>query len=164
MGLEGLGLWQQVVVEARAGRVDSRRARVASRCCRSIKLRYECRGARVHGTHRSAVEIMSISHASRTLPHLEVNRTDRTVVATRALTSNSPQRLGGDCVQAICASKSGFITYPQSAVLLPRENRREVVFRVDVVAECAGAEEGVDEAAVGELAENLRKTVFSMMP
>ena len=69
------------------------------------------------------------------------------------------ERLGGKRVEARRTSKAGLIDDPQPAVLLPWEVLEEMVFRVDVVAECSRAEEHVEEATLGKLAENLQDRI-----
>ena len=58
-------------------------------------------------------------------------------------------------IHVLGARESRVVDDPETAVLIPREVTEEVVFGVDVVAERLGTEEGVEIAAVWELAEDL---------
>lgn len=73
----------------------------------------------------------------------------------RAFACDAPQCLGVERVYRFRSSEACLVADPQAAVLLPWEVGQEVVFGIDVVAERAGAEEGVDEATVRELTEDL---------
>lgn len=51
------------------------------------------------------------------------------------LTRDATQSLGVEWIHGFRASESRLIADPESAVLLPREVRDEVVFWIDIVAE-----------------------------
>jgi hypothetical protein len=55
----------------------------------------------------------------------------------RPLARDATQSLGVERIHGFRASESRLIADPESAVLLPREVRDEVVFWVDIVAERA---------------------------
>jgi hypothetical protein len=74
------------------------------------------------------------------------------------LACDATQSLGVERVQWLRASEAGLVADPQATILLPRKVWQEVVFRIDVVAERACAEEGVDEATIWELTKNLTFT------
>ena len=59
--------------------------------------------------------------------------------------------------QDLTASEAGLVADPQTTVLLPGEVGKEVVFGINIVAERSRAEESVDKAAIGKLAQNLER-------
>lgn len=66
--------------------------------------------------------------------------------------------LSGGSIHRRCTGKSSLIADPQSTVLLPRKIPQEVIFRINVVAKGTRAKEGVHEAAIGELTQDLDQT------
>jgi hypothetical protein len=67
--------------------------------------------------------------------------------------------LGRERVHLLGTSEPRIIDDPKSTVLLPWEVAQKMIFGVDVVAKCLGAEECVDIATVRKLAEDLYENV-----
>jgi hypothetical protein len=67
--------------------------------------------------------------------------------------------LRSERVHFLGSGKPGVVDDPETPVLLPGKAPQEVVFWVNVIAECLRAEEGVNIATVGELAEDLDKCI-----
>lgn len=77
----------------------------------------------------------------------------------RSYAGYTSQRLRGECIDRLRSSKARFVDNPEPAILLPREVAKKIIFRINIVTKSAGAKEGVDKAAVGELAENLTQLI-----